>query len=165
VRYAAWALGPHISAFTGHEGCAKLGEYTGERPMIEWTEEAYGTGVPAIDAQHRELFGRVNAVVAMAGSAHDVRELQATLDYLARYVVEHFVFEETWMAANGCPGQVENTAGHTRFVDRLTSFQHRFPHEAATSEYLDELARFLTRWLTHHVEVIDVQNLKQPVAA
>ncbi|MCO4747235.1 MAG: hemerythrin family protein [Proteobacteria bacterium] len=133
--------------------------------MIVWTEQAYGTGVPEIDAQHRELFDRVNAVVGMSENGHDVQELERTLDYLARYVVEHFVFEEAWMAEHNCPGQEANTAGHTRFVSRLTSFQHRFPHEGETSDYQGELSRFLTRWLSNHVEVIDVQNMKQPATA
>ncbi|TNE89042.1 MAG: hypothetical protein EP330_12645 [Deltaproteobacteria bacterium] len=129
--------------------------------MIEWSLEHFGTGVDVIDEQHKELFARVNAVVAVMNWPDGDAEIGATLEYLARYVVTHFVFEEQWMAEHDCPGQEENARGHTRFVARLSTFQHRFDAEGATAEFRSELARFLERWLSNHVEVIDVGNLRQ----
>ncbi len=131
--------------------------------MIEWSEATHGTGNTVIDAQHRELFDRANTVVASHSDVEaSEREIELTLSFLGAYVVTHFIYEERYMADAGCPGQDENRAGHTRFVEKFGDFKERFRQEGATPGYSHDLCRFLTRWLSNHVEVIDVDNLRQP---
>lgn len=65
------------------------------------------------------------------------------------------------MADHGCPGQNENRAGHTRFVERLETFKDRMRAEGATAGLMKDLSQFLTEWLTSHVEHVDVANLRQ----
>lgn len=42
---------------------------------VVWTEEAYGTGVAEIDAQHQTLFDRVNALLLACEGDRPEREI------------------------------------------------------------------------------------------
>ncbi len=128
--------------------------------QLEWTEHAYGTGVAEIDQQHRELFDRVNALLAACAGSKPEREVRLTLDFLSQYVITHFLFEEKWMRTHGCTGCAENEVAHRQFVDKLSVLKDRHRRDGVAPNFLEELSRFLLRWMGDHVERVDVAHLR-----
>ena len=86
---------------------------------IEWTP-ALSVGNDAIDAQHRELFRRADALLVAihAGKPERVGEV---LNFLNRYAVEHFGLEEAWMREHRFRGYLRHKAEHDRFVADLVA--------------------------------------------
>ncbi|MGE0358555.1 MAG: diguanylate cyclase [Burkholderiales bacterium] len=75
---------------------------------LEWSE-AYECGEPGIDDEHRELFRRANALIALAfGPAQGRERLMAALDELLAHVANHFAHEEALLQARG----YEHLEGH-----------------------------------------------------
>ena len=63
---------------------------------IEWTEDL-ATGVPEIDAQHKELFSRINRLLEACNQGQGRAEVGKTLAFLEEYVLIHFSTEEKIM--------------------------------------------------------------------
>lgn len=127
---------------------------------VVWSEEVYGTGVAEIDAQHQELFARVNAFLAACEGGHGAREVRYTLDFLTHYTVSHFLFEERWMRDRATQGAERNHHDHVDFIQRLDRFRLEFAQVGAEPALCGEFAGFLTRWISGHIERVDVPNLR-----
>ena len=80
------------------------------------------TGVPSVDAQHRELIQRINELHAdcVAGKARE--ELMEHLNYLGSYAKSHFAQEEAIMQEHRCPSRGQNKAAHTKFLKDYESW-------------------------------------------
>ncbi len=88
-----------------------------ESPMpamhLEW-KEAYECGDALIDAQHRELFTRANALIdaTFTGGA------LASLDELLSHILEHFVDEEALLARLNYEHFEEHKRAHSALLKR-----------------------------------------------
>lgn len=89
--------------------------------MIKWTP-ALAVGHGTIDAQHQELFRRLEALLA-AMLKGDRTEIGRLFDFLGSYVVEHFGAEERLMQAHAYPDYVAHKAAHQRFVADYTELK------------------------------------------
>jgi hemerythrin len=119
---------------------------------LRWSE-ALSIGVPEIDAQHRELFRRVEGLLA-AMRANDPGVLRL-VNYLAGHVEVHFRAEEDLMSRLGYPGVAEHVAEHRAFLDEFERLEHAFAQEGATASLVLRLERWLTAWLAEHVSAMD----------
>jgi hypothetical protein len=79
--------------------------------QFTWNEDAMGTGVPLIDAQHRELIARYNrfhdALLEGQGREH----LLHVLEFLIAYANIHFPQEEALMDLHDSPVAEPNRPG------------------------------------------------------
>ena len=82
--------------------------------MSAWTP-ALLTGHPLIDEQHKEIFARVERL-REAMERGDPTEVTRLLDFLGRYVVEHFSAEEAVMVSSRFPRHDAHRAQHANFV-------------------------------------------------
>ncbi|MFT3913526.1 MAG: hemerythrin family protein [Anaeromyxobacteraceae bacterium] len=71
-----------------------------------------------LEVEHRQIGRRVERLQAAlaAGSVADVR---AGLQFLERYLVEHFAHEEAWMEERGYPGALEHARQHASLLATL----------------------------------------------
>lgn len=71
-----------------------------------------------LEVEHRQIHRRIERLhAALAdGSAADVR---AGLQFLERYLVEHFQHEERWMEERGYPGALEHARQHALLLATL----------------------------------------------
>lgn len=104
--------------------------------------------VPELDAQHRELFDRLNRLwdAHQAEDSTGLVELQA---FLLEYAEHHFRSEEALMDAAGYDLAVSHKALHQAFRLRIAEFEQRRARvpQAVTGELLD----FLLGWLVQHI--------------
>jgi hemerythrin len=121
---------------------------------LQWTQ-VLSVGIPEIDAQHQELFRRVDRLLE-ATLAGDHREAGATLAFLGEYALTHFSTEERFMREVGYPGLARHREEHEFFVADLRSLDRDLAGGGATPELVARLNRQVGDWLRGHVCVTDM---------
>ena len=120
---------------------------------VSWNE-SLAIGVAAIDAQHRELFGRVAAFEA-ALEQQDPMAIAQTFGFLHAYAATHFGDEEAIMREAAYPMTDAHVAQHHEFTARLDALI-RDSQDDARAAFVGLRARnWITVWLLDHVGVAD----------
>ncbi len=109
------------------------------------------TGVDEIDAQHRELFARVGALLVASRTQRSREEVVRLLEYLGSYVVDHFAAEERIMEAAGYPRLGGHRAEHLQFVKELSILRHELKTEGPTHLFVIRVGNRVTEWLREHI--------------
>lgn len=122
---------------------------------LEWTEELYGTGVEVVDAQHRELFDRVNLLIDAIASDRAEAEVPVLLQFLASYTVRHFQCEERVMSERNCSACKRNASEHQWFVEQLGELQEHHRQHGADAAFAKQLLERLAAWIDHHIRQVD----------
>jgi hemerythrin len=120
-----------------------------------WTS-AISVGVDAIDAQHKELFHRVDRLLDVVERRAAERELMRVLAFLGDYVVTHFADEEALMAERRYPDAAAHAAEHAVFTARFDRLRTAFARGGADPPLADEVRRQLCDWLVRHVSGTDL---------
>ncbi len=121
---------------------------------LQWTS-TLSVGVPEIDAQHQELFRRVDRLLD-AMLHHDRSEAEPLLDFLRAFVVDHFAAEERVMAELGYPGAAPHAEEHRRFAAALREVDQEFLAAGPTADLVLRLEQQTVAWLRDHVYSTDV---------
>lgn len=125
-----------------------------DEPPIEWDEEAYATGVEAIDTDHRiliELLNQLKTVIRGDTSAEDVGVI---LENLVDYTGFHFAREEAVQDATAFPDRARHQALHRNFEQTIYGHRDRYFRERSSVD-LNRIYDFLHRWLIEHIQVED----------
>ena len=121
---------------------------------IHWTTDL-SVGVETIDAQHRELFSRLNRLFNACQSGDCTREVEPVLQFLLTYVQEHFAEEEQLMQEADYPELEEHRQQHAEFRRLIDDFERRIRTEENVLGIAREFNRILIDWLTEHVCTVD----------
>lgn len=114
--------------------------------VIDW-RDAFNTGVGEIDGEHRHLFALVKGL--------ELQNVKETLDELLEYVVSHFTHEQALMEASRYPGFEAHLALHEQLSAEVAGFLSA--SDAWTEERVQELRRFLNKWLVGHILTHDLR--------
>ncbi len=117
--------------------------------QIAWLD-AYNTGIPEIDNQHRQIVDFVNKLSA---ARRDRRAIGEVLDGLVVYSLSHFAFEESLMDEVAYPFAGAHRKIHEMFIKRVDGFQSRFK---AGEDVSEEFYLLLKRWLIQHIQRDDM---------
>jgi len=121
---------------------------------IEWTGDL-DTGVSEIDAQHRELLERINALLEVCAGSRPRHEARRVIDFLEEYVVTHFNTEEKLMTASDYPEYRRHKEEHAIFIERLADVKRKFHDEGAAADVLHLATRTLIEWQDVHIRRTD----------
>ena len=126
----------------------------GMHVALQWSS-ALMIGVPDLDAQHRELFARVDRLLdaMLHGERSEAAQLAA---FLREHVVLHFAAEEQLMRDLHYPGAAEHSAEHQAFAASMIEIDSAMRSRGATAELVLRLEREVVAWLRDHVYVADV---------
>ena len=114
---------------------------------IEW-QDSYSLGDAEIDAQHRTLFGLVNALLAATEKSH----LTDAVANLHEHTRDHFKHEEALMCNSGYPGLQAHVEQHNTLLAKLENASELI---ANYSLNVANLESFLAAWLIKHMETLD----------
>lgn len=115
-----------------------------------WSERL-STGVPTLDAQHREIFACLAELERAVGDKTMLSTIYA-MEQLRSYVQVHFSEEERLMALAAYPGLSAHVAEHRAFRQRLLEMRRTYlDHDIS-----EELVIMLREWLSQHVAGIDM---------
>jgi diguanylate cyclase (GGDEF)-like protein/hemerythrin-like metal-binding protein/PAS domain S-box-containing protein len=122
---------------------------------LSW-QEAYESGEPMIDAEHRELLELGNVLIATAirqGSASGTLPVQVALDSLLTHVARHFQHEEEVLAGRDYPGLLAHKRAHAALLKRAAELRAAIDSDR---EALGTLVNFIARDLiSQHILKVD----------
>lgn len=121
---------------------------------LRW-EPSLETGVAHVDEQHQELFRRVNDLLDAMRQGRGAEEVQRLIEFLGRYVVEHFAEEERLMAEAGYPGLGPHRTEHRDFVRDFQALRDDFQAGGPSQAVVVRLNVWLCGWLRRHVSDTD----------
>ncbi len=117
---------------------------------IAWTP-LLAVGVPEIDRQHQALFAAFAELVDAVLAGQAAGQVSRLLDFLARYVVEHFSAEERAMQASAYPGSAAHKAEHDAFVAELQALRDQLRRDGPNDALAAALGGRVRSWLSFHI--------------
>ena len=114
--------------------------------VIEW-RDGFKIGVAQVDQEHRHLFTLVRAL--------NLVSVDQTVEELLDYVVTHFSNEQDMMEKSGYPAFEQHLKLHEEFAAQVADFLGN--GEAWTEDRVQELRRFLNKWLIGHIMTHDLR--------
>jgi len=120
-----------------------------------WTEEL-ATGISEIDAQHRDLYAHVAALLRAVEDGHLYRVVK-TLGHVEQYVDAHFTTEERCMRLAAYPRLEEHRALHEAFVAEFRERERRLLVDEPWRPLVIEISEWLGAWLRDHVGAVDAE--------
>jgi hemerythrin len=121
---------------------------------LAWDRQ-YAIGVPALDAQHREIILRLRWLGDAIGGEQGER-IGVVLGELAQLVKTHFEDEERWMAEEGYPFRDSHARSHGVCAKSLDTAV-RLHAEAGVSVRFVEVLERVARWLDVHLRSEDLR--------
>ncbi len=123
---------------------------TDDRIRITW-DRNLETGDAEIDEQHRELFARIDKLLAASREKRSREEVGQMLTFLGDYVVHHFSAEERMMISAGYPELLAHQGEHQRFVKEFTILYQEFKSEGPSTLFIIRVGNRVTAWLREHI--------------
>lgn len=114
--------------------------------VIEW-RKGFSVSIPEVDEEHQHLFALVKAL--------DLQSVEHTVEELLDYVVVHFTNEQALMEKSGYPAFEQHLKLHEEFAAHVADFLGN--GDAWTEERVQELRRFLNKWLIGHIMTHDLR--------
>ena len=121
---------------------------------LAWTA-ALSTSIGEIDDQHKELFERINSLLAAIALNKGRQEMETVIQFLTEYVVLHFGTEERYMQKFGYTSFVQHKAQHEQFVKNFLRLKEGLMSGGATPALTEELRQLAVDWLINHITFSD----------
>src|SRR5512143_1625433 len=121
---------------------------------VEWTEELE-TGIPVIDAQHQEIFRRINSLLEACKEGKGKEAVGDVVSFLEDYVVEHFAAEENIQLHYQYPDYRGHKQMHELFIKDIEALKKKFETEGASLTMVLETNRVAVDWLIKHIKKVD----------
>lgn len=122
-------------------------------------KDNYELGVPHIDEQHKELFRRVESFLQVLRSKDKwedkIPKINETLEFMKRYVVEHFRDEEEYQRSIDYPGYEFHKQLHDDMVNYVGEVSKRYEQSNNNEQLMQEFGGRLLAWLINHVAAED----------
>lgn len=119
--------------------------------MYEFTDDCL-IHIDEIDNEHRQLFSLLNGSITMVAETDDVTAIANNLvTKLKDYALNHFAHEEAYMESIHDPELRLQKREHAAFAEKINSFALDTTSKEAARESLNELLRYLVRWLYRHI--------------
>jgi len=115
-----------------------------------WTQDL-SVGVKEIDAQHRELFERINSLLEAMSQGKGKGEVSPLLAFLEDYVIEHFRTEEGYMVRHGYPDYRAHRELHKGFNKDMRDFKQDLETKGLSSVLVISFQRHICDWWREHV--------------
>lgn len=125
------------------------------KPRLLWNEQHYGFGIPEIDAQHREIVERVNAIIDAVDPRSECPAVREQMKSFAQFVREHFAEEENLMHQYGFPGMAAHIARHHQLLEQLDNVGMRLCSPALSGSKAELFLVFLVDWTELHISHVD----------
>ena len=136
---------------------------------MEWTKDL-AVGIETIDEQHKELFRRINNLVAAIKQHRCKEEIDGTLKFLDDYAKFHFSEEEKRMREAGYDGLDGHRKHHVVYLRNIAELKEQaaLPRiQGASYDLSATTNQVVVDWIVDHIMKIDrqfgeyVRNRKQ----
>jgi hemerythrin-like metal-binding protein len=107
-----------------------------------------------MDAEHRILIQKMNALHASFAAKSPKEKIESLLNDFVNYALQHFKDEEAFMQRVNFPGFELHQTIHKSLVAQVTKYVDEF-HK--TGHLTNGFFKFLEVWLSSHIKGIDIQ--------
>lgn len=114
--------------------------------VIEW-RQGFKINIDQVDEEHQHLFTLVKAL--------NLASVEQTVEELLDYVVVHFSNEQALMEKSGYPAFEQHLRLHEEFAGHVADFLGN--GDPWTEDRVQELRRFLNKWLIGHIMTHDLR--------
>ncbi|QAZ68141.1 bacteriohemerythrin [Solidesulfovibrio carbinolicus] len=120
--------------------------------LLQW-DDSLATHISEVDRQHQVLVRMICDLHEAMRSGKGKHQLEAILEELQNYAVDHFGYEEKLMEQYKYPGYLNHRKEHEAFVDKVIAFGNDFRENRAA--LTTEVMNFLKNWLVGHIKGTD----------
>ena len=114
------------------------------------------TGNDMIDAQHKELIGKIDSLLTYCENGEEKVKAIKMLDYLAEYTDFHFGEEEKLQEEVSFPGMEEHKKKHAEFKKAVEELHDMLKEEEGpTDAFVDAVKKNVVDWLFDHIKQMD----------
>lgn len=124
--------------------------------MATWNAKL-AIGVPEIDAQHKELFERADALLSAMRSGQSGAEVDRLFWFLDDYCTSHFAAEERFMRAVKYPAADAHAGMHQTFTSEFDEIAGRLRRSGVSEALTLELQQLIAGWLVTHIRATDTK--------
>ncbi len=124
-------------------------------PLV-W-DDSLKIGIPEIDQQHKLMIDQMNLLVQALKDNKGPEEIQKILQFLDRYVEQHFGFEEQCMHRYQCPIAATNAQAHQQFIAKYQAIKAEFNAHGPSFMLVLDISQNLLDWFINHIRKIDTQ--------
>ncbi len=123
------------------------------RPL-EW-DVRFGTGVAALDADHREFLSLQNGLLEARGRGRGHRVLHQVLEQLIAWAEVHQAREEAMFDASGYPAAARHRAEHARLLASARNLRQR--HAMDLERLTRAVLGLFDHWWKRHILEHDLE--------
>jgi hemerythrin len=109
------------------------------------------TGAALLDAQHRALVERADALVGAIQSGQDRAGVERALRELGDYSVRHFSDEEDCRLRGECPALQWNGAARAELIKIVAGFRESYERRGASQALAEDLSCQLSEWVGRYI--------------
>ena len=124
--------------------------------MIKYTPDLE-TKVPKIDMQHKELFKRINDVIALGAKSVSTAETEKTFSLLEEYIEIHFRDEEELQRASGYDKIEWHKEQHRMFAEAYRVLKSEYFKNGPSAAFTLQLSKSIIDWIVKHIRSADVE--------
>jgi hemerythrin len=124
---------------------------------MEWSDRL-ATGIRTIDSQHKELFKRINNLVAAIKQQRCKSEIDGMIKFLDDYARVHFSEEEKHMRETNYSGLVEQQEDHKKYLEALAELKEQASRPRIQGSSYDLSAttnQVVVDWIVAHIMKLD----------
>jgi hemerythrin len=126
---------------------------------MQWSE-SLSVGNAVIDNQHKELFDRINDLVAAIKQKTCKYKIGDVIKFLDDYIIFHFGEEEKIMRKYKYPGYPEHKAEHRIFLENFQKLKVELPKleggkKTGSYDLSVETNQVVVDWILSHIINVD----------
>jgi len=125
--------------------------------MLTWNQQL-SVNVIEIDAQHQDIFTRINRCFESLDHESDARSLEDLFGFLEQYIEKHFADEERYMEKYQpyhYPDDANHHAAHAAFRRDFEEFRTDLVKGDVSKLFITEFKSWMTNWWLLHINRTD----------
>ena len=127
-----------------------------------WNEKLI-IGVSTIDAQHKELFNKMEELLNISrdNSSEHKNAYKSIILFLKNYVVNHFAEEEAYQKSIGYKDIDAHQKLHKEFIKNVLKHEKKLVDSDFATKDVKEFIGMLATWLIYHVSDVDPTMIRE----
>lgn len=121
---------------------------------FKWTEDL-STSVDEIDAQHKEIFRKMDELYSACRLGNGKSEIADVIMFLEDYVTSHFDNEEKYMLEYDYPESASHKSEHMKFIKTIVDLKKQFEKEGPSLSVVIRTNFEIADWFRDHIGRID----------
>lgn len=128
-------------------------ESSAKKPF-KWSSDL-DVGVEGMNDDHQRIIEMMNHLYAITSTGAPRQEIEAAVDSLANFAVEHFTREEEFLDSIAYAGTKQHKEVHKNLLQRFAYQRKEFFDAGCPPD--SKFFHFLEVWLMSHIKGIDTQ--------